>query len=268
MAGRRARRPRRLVGAGSRAAGGRPRRTRARSGARTRGGRRARAHDRPRPGRVRRRRPGRPRRGRPLAALRPDLVRHRRHGPRAPDSGRRRPAARGARPGIRGRLGPRRGAPRDALHRPDPRRACGADHLRVEARRLGVRARPRPRPSAPGARRDAGREALGSRRDVLRDRSRARADRLRAPRSRAGAGLDASRAAGPSRGAPFHAGPGRVLARTLRARDPAPRPHRGARGPGAVRLGPEGVVGDAAQAQPDRRRADLRARPSRPGGGQ
>ena len=55
----------------------------------------------------------------------------------------------------------------------------------------------------------------------------------------------------------------RVVARPLRARDPAPRAHRGARGRGAVRQRPEGLVGDAAQAQPDRRRADLRARARR-----
>ena len=46
-------------------------------------------------------------------------------------------------------------------------------------------------------------------------------------------------------------------------RDPASRPHRGARGRGAVRQRPEGLVGDAAQAQPDHLRADLRARARR-----
>ena len=52
----------------------------------------------------------------------------------------------------------------------------------------------------------------------------------------------------------------RLVARPLRDRDPPPRAHRGARGRGAVRPRPEGLVGDAAQAQPDHRRAHLRAR--------
>ena len=49
-------------------------------------------------------------------------------------------------------------------------------------------------------------------------------------------------------------------ARALRHRDPPPAAHRGARGRGAVPRRPEGLVGDAAQAQPDRLRADHRAR--------
>ena len=56
----------------------------------------------------------------------------------------------------------------------------------------------------------------------------------------------------------------------LRHRDPPPAAHRGARGRGAVRQGPEGLVGDAAQAQPGRVRAHhgplARAARQRPGG--
>ena len=48
-----------------------------------------------------------------------------------------------------------------------------------------------------------------------------------------------------------------------RSRSPS-RTDGGARGRGAVRQRPEGLVRDAAQAQPDRLRADLRARPRRP----
>ena len=57
----------------------------------------------------------------------------------------------------------------------------------------------------------------------------------------------------------------RLVARPLRDRDPPSRPHRGARGRGAVRPRPEGLVGDAAQAQPDHGRAHLRDRPRRAG---
>ena len=47
----------------------------------------------------------------------------------------------------------------------------------------------------------------------------------------------------------------RLVARPVRDRDPPPAAHRGARGVRAVRRGPEGLVGDAAQAEPDRVRA-------------
>ena len=48
--------------------------------------------------------------------------------------------------------------------------------------------------------------------------------------------------------------------RALRDRGPQPAADRGARGRGAVRRRPEGLLGDAAQAQPDPHRADHRAR--------
>ena len=71
-------------------------------------------------------------------------------------------------------------------------------------------------------------------------------------------------AARPPRGAARRARARRGVARAVRARDPPPRAHRGGRGRGAVRPRAEGLVGDAAQAQPRRRRADLRARTRRP----
>ena len=46
----------------------------------------------------------------------------------------------------------------------------------------------------------------------------------------------------------------------LRDRGPPPAAHRGARGAGAVPRRPEGLLGDAPQAQPDQERADLRPR--------
>ena len=54
----------------------------------------------------------------------------------------------------------------------------------------------------------------------------------------------------------------RRLAGALRDRDPQPPAHRDRRGPGAVPDRPEGLVGDAPQAQPDPVRADRRARPA------
>ena len=49
--------------------------------------------------------------------------------------------------------------------------------------------------------------------------------------------------------------------RALRDRGPQPAADRGARGRGAVRRRPEGLLGDAPQAQPDPHRADHRPRP-------
>ena len=76
---------------------------------------------------------------------------------------------------------------------------------------------------------------------------------LRAARARPRGRVDAGRAARPPRRAARGDRAGGRRARALRHRDPPPAAHRGARGRGAVpRRGPEGLVGDAAQAQPDR----------------
>src|SRR5581483_686380 len=56
------------------------------------------------------------------------------------------------------------------------------------------------------------------------------------------------------------AGAPRVLARPLRDGDPSPRAHRGARGAGALRGGPEGLQRDAPQAEPGPVRAHHRPR--------
>ena len=84
------------------------------------------------------------------------------------------------------------------------------------------------------------------------------ARRLRAARARAGAGVVAGDPARPSRRADVGAGDHRRVAREVRARDSRPAENRDRRGRGAVRQGTEGLVGDAAQAQPDRLRADRR----------
>ena len=81
--------------------------------------------------------------------------------------------------------------------------------------------------------------------------------------------LHAGRPARPPRRAARRDRARRRRARALRHRDPPPAAHRGARGPGAVPRRPEGLLGDAAQAQPDQERADrgprARAARQRPG---
>ncbi len=87
-----------------------------------------------------------------------------------------------------------------------------------------------------------------------------RGRRLRAPRARTRAGRVASHPARPPRRADDGARHHRRLAREVRARDSWPAEDRDRRGRGAVRQGPEGLLGDAAQAQSDRLRADHRPR--------
>ena len=64
--------------------------------------------------------------------------------------------------------------------------------------------------------------------------------------------LDAGGGARPARAVPERDRARRRRPRAVRHRDPPSPAHRGARGRGAVPRGPEGLVGDAAQAQPDR----------------
>ena len=115
-----------------------------------------------------------------------------------------------------------------------------------------------------GARGASRRQALRRRRNVRGDRPRGRAAGVRAARAGAGAVVDADPPARPACGAPCRAGSHRCVAGEVRARDPSPRADRGSRGRGAVRPRSEGLIGDAAQAQPDRRRAHLRAGARRP----
>ena len=87
---------------------------------------------------------------------------------------------------------------------------------------------------------------------------------LRGPRAGAAgaggrAGLHPGRPARPPRRAAERDRARRRRAGALRAGDPPPPAHRGARGRGALQGGPEGLERDAAQAQPDHHRADLRA---------
>ena len=171
--------------------------------------------------------------------------------------------ARGDRPRARGRGAPGRGAPRDRLLGPHARRTRRADHVRREARRLGVRARPRPRAAEPRARRHARRQALGRGRHLRRRRPRGRARRLRAPRTRAEP--VSTQVVPRDRHAELLSALALVAASLERfateIRHLARTEVREVQEPFAQR--PEGLVGDAAQAEPDRRRADLRARARR-----
>ena len=71
---------------------------------------------------------------------------------------------------------------------------------------------------------------------------------------------DPGRAARPPRGADLADRDRRRRPRALRDRGPQPAADRGPRGRGAVRRRPEGLLGDAPQAQPDPHRADHRPR--------
>ncbi len=112
-----------------------------------------------------------------------------------------------------------------------------------------------------------GRPVLRHSRCVRWDRSRGRANRVRAPRSRARLGFHPGHLPRPARRAPGRPRRLRVVARSFCDRDPPPGPHRGARGRGAFRGREQGLVGDAAQAKPEDRRAHLGPRPCRTGRG-
>ena len=159
--------------------------------------------------------------------------------------------------------------------RPQPRHPRRADHLRAEARRL-VRRAGRARRERARAR-AAGRCAVGKISGAVGTfanvdpRVEAFVMRAARPRGRRGGG-DPGRGARPARRLLHGARGGRGGARAARDRGPPPAAHRGARGGGALHGGPEGLVGDAAQAQPhplrepDRPRAPaarLRARGAR-----
>ena len=161
---------------------------------------RDRGDDRPRHRRVRRRRRRAARARGPLGAPRADLLGRRRHRPVAADprGGRARP--RRARPRLRRRRRAGRGAPRR-------RSAIGRSHgIHAEPMTFGWKlagwAFELDRDRARAARRagaEPRRPALGHRRHLRGGRPRGRADRLRAPRARAGARLDADDRARPAR---------------------------------------------------------------------
>ena len=190
--------------------------------------RRDRAHDQPRPRRLRGRGRGERRRRGAVAALRPDLVGRDRHCAVARGAGRRRAGARRSRGRAERGRGPRGRASRHADHRPHARRPRGADDLRPQAHRLGLPARTRSQAARAGGGRTTGRKAVGCRRHVRVDDARGRATRLRGARARAGAVLHADPPARPPRRARLRARAPRLVARALRARGQAPRPHRGA----------------------------------------
>ena len=124
-------------------------------------------------------------------------------------------------------------------------------------------ARPQPAPARARGRGRVGGRAVRRRGHLRRQRPGGRGGGAEAARARARGRLDPGGAARPPRRAAVGDRAGRRGPRALRHRDPPPPAHRGARGRGAVpRRRPEGLVGDAAQAQPDRERADHRHRPA------
>ena len=157
---------------------------------------------------------------------------------------------------------PRARAQGHALRRPHARHPGRADDVRHQARRLRVRGAPQRRAAAarvrPGERRARSPARSAPTPSTSPDFERRVLDRLGLRRR---GRLDPG---GPAR-PPRRAAPGdrarRRRPRAFRHRDPPPAAHRGARGRGAVpRRQAEGLVGDAAQAQPDHHRADHRHR--------
>ena len=159
--------------------------------------------------------------------------------------------------------------PRHALRRPHARRPRRADDLRPAPGGLRLRGPPLARAAGRRLRAGRGRQALRRGRHLLGARARGRARGARKARPEQRAGRDPGDPARPPRGAAVGDRAGRRFARAARDGDSSPAAHRGARGPGAVPRGPEGLQRDAAQAQPDRlgahHRAGARAARQRPG---
>ena len=128
-------------------------------------------------------------------------------------------------------------SPRGLRLRGGPQRRPARARLRRPSRSASSRARSAP--TRPSRRRSSGgvMEALGLRAEDVSTQV--------VPRDRHAEVLSAIALAG-------------RRARALRDRGPQPAADRGARGRGAVRRRPEGLLGDAAQAQPDPRRAAQR----------
>ena len=171
-----------------------------------------------------------------------------------------RPADRRCRRAAGGAAAAGGGAPAHPDRRPQPRHPCRADHLRPEAGRPLGRLPPQPRPAGAGAARDRHLRHLRPGRHLRLGRPlrRALCRRQAGPGGRAG--VDPGDPARPPRHGVLGARRRRLLDRAPRHRDPAPAAHRGARGGGVLPPGPEGLVGDAAQAQPGADRE-----PDRPG---
>ena len=159
----------------------------------------------------------------------------------------------------------RRGASAHADDRPHPRRPRRADDLRSEARALVRRAAARPR-SRCCARATSSRSARFPARSARSRTSTRRSKRA----SASGSGCEPAPVSSQVIQRDRHAELMSALAITaaslekfaLEIRGPAEDGDR--RGRGAVRQGAEGLVGDAAQAQSDRLRADRRAGAAHP----
>ena len=199
---------------------------------------RAREGHRPRRRRVRRRRAGERRaaRGR-VGALRAHVERRRRHRARAADDARARPLA-GAAAAARERdreAGPR--VPRHADGRAHARHPRRADHVRRQARALGACRCGATGSGWPGPGTTI---AVGKLSGAVGTYSNVdpvgRALRVRAPRAAAGA-RHAGAAARPARRGHVRVRVDRGEHRDVRARDPPPAAHRGARGRGGVPRG-------------------------------
>ena len=138
-----------------------------------------------------------------------------------------------------------------ADHRPQPRHPRRADHLRAEAGAGLCRVRPR---------RGRGWSRRGPRSRPARSRARSgpsptstravEAHVAEAMGLARRADLDPGDPARPARDVLRDAGRDRVVDRAAGDRDPPPAAHRGAGGRGVFRARAEGLVGDAAQAQP------------------
>ncbi len=137
----------------------------------------------------------------------------------------------------------------DADHRPLARHPCRADDLRAQARAGLRRILPRPRPARHGARGDFDLRDFGRGRHLRQHRSQGRGACGEEARPESRAGLDAGDPARPARRLFRSARRRRLIGRAARDRDPAPAAHRGAGGGGIFLRRPEGLVGDAAQAQ-------------------
>ena len=150
------------------------------------------------------------------------------------------------------------------LHRSHARRARGADLVRAQARRLRVPARSGPRAAPARARGRLGRRDQRRGGLVCEHRPPGGGTGLRAAGVAARRGVDPGDPAGPPRRVRRSSRRVRVHAGGDRDRDPASRSDRGPRGSGAVRGGPEGLLRDAAQAEPRRLRARQRPGPRGP----
>ena len=202
---------------------------------------------------------GRP--GRALPAPRADQQRRRRHGPRAAAPRRRRAPAGDADRLLAVLVGRARSAGDTVMMGRTHSVHAEPTTLGPEAGRLGVRARSRPDAARRGGRRDRDGQDLGAGRDVQPPRPGPRGGGPGGARPARRPGQHPDRPARSPRRAARRDGHPRRLAGALRDRGPQPPAHRDRRAPGAVQGGPEGLVGDAPQAQPDPVRSGSPASP-------